>query len=260
VRQLDAGIAGIGEACEAMQGSIAQCHDSVKSLQGDVDDDTSRRRISTAAAALAASLATLEKVRANALLLSRDLDSLVSARVGGGVSSPGGSEGDDDESLLCPEARTLSVTEITEYLHERGIDFGDCLDTASLRRRYRLVAMGKYVDPEKQKLRDEFERKRAGEGLPREPLMPTRVLQDDPAASGGSAVVPDPHPGTSRVVVDRNRYIYEVKVDACKAHGADPDTIEVVCNGVVLEDHRRILDYPDMSQYRVELRKKKKTS
>ena len=54
----------------------------------------------------------------------------------------------------------IPVSEITEYLYEKEVDFSDCFDESSLQQRYRDVKSGSYDVIHKAKKKAELERRR----------------------------------------------------------------------------------------------------
>ena len=154
-----------------------------------------------------------------------------------------------------------TITEITEYLYDKGIDFSDCPDARSLRARYAAVREGSYVNPKQAKKRTEL-------GSLREQHMPSSVASSASAASSvpltggslpssgrcysseydGTAITPDPYPTMPRYAVAPWKYIWEVKEELCRQQGYEPSQMELLAGDKVLEDFRKVLDYPDLQR------------
>eukprot|EP00759_Apiculatamorpha_spiralis_P031580 PhF_6_TR33467/c0_g1_i1/m.48815 len=176
------------------------------------------------------------------------------------------------------EASKLSVTEITEFLHDKDVNFADCFDAASLRKRYVEVKSGKYEDASKRKKLHDLERKReeeiranATKAKQNSGTGPVRDFNQGGGSSnttnnnnssnsyGGSqstGLVQDPFPGAERKMVDPMKYVWEVKEEICKSKGMNPSLVDLWCGYTLLEDHRRVYDYPMVANNALEFRNK----
>eukprot|EP00008_Paramoeba_atlantica_P007566 CAMPEP_0201483338 /NCGR_PEP_ID=MMETSP0151_2-20130828/7556_1 /ASSEMBLY_ACC=CAM_ASM_000257 /TAXON_ID=200890 /ORGANISM="Paramoeba atlantica, Strain 621/1 / CCAP 1560/9" /LENGTH=364 /DNA_ID=CAMNT_0047866435 /DNA_START=142 /DNA_END=1236 /DNA_ORIENTATION=- len=166
------------------------------------------------------------------------------------------------------------VSEITQYLHENGVDFSDCFNAESLRARYRDVKSGAYRPVQKQKETDaaarrrELEAKEERQRQRQESSRSSTNTQQNQSSSqhssqnmnyGGSpsgGLMADPYPGAERRMCDPMKYVWEVKREICAGKSVNPEQMDIWVGGTKLEDHRRIHEYPQVQYSPMEFRVK----
>ena len=184
------------------------------------------------------------------------------------------SSGDAEPEVLEIEIETpeedIPITEITQALYEKGIDFADCHDAAALRQRYKDMKEGKF---DKQAPPQQQSQQRAAPSQPQAP----------PAGGGGydfggnqqrqqyqqqggynqssttteTGLAHDPHPGAQRKMLDPMKAVWEVKQSIAAENGVDANTIDLWSGPVKLEDHKRLYDYGSLVQTNpIEVRQK----
>jgi len=183
-------------------------------------------------------------------------------------SSDGASE-DLEIEIESPEEQRLSDTkpihEITQELHEKDIDFTDCLDASSLRRRYQEFLDGKV----KSKLEEARAKKQPKASTqtqqppnPRPPQSqsnyssPSGGYQPPPPNTNETGLATDPFPNGERKMIDPMQLVSQVKLDIAKEKNMDVNTIDIWSGHIRLEDHKRLYDYPTIQQFPLEVRQK----
>lgn len=175
-------------------------------------------------------------------------------------SSSGSGEIEVEAVEIEESVETKSITEITRELHERGIDFSDCMDAKSLRARYQDVLDGK-VKPPKPKAQPQ-------------PQPPPRSSYQAPSTSSSSSssyqqqqqrsapasnetgLTADPHPGAERRQIDSSKYVWEVKQEMAREKGFDPNSVDMWCGMIKMDDHKRIYEVPGVQSYPIQIRQK----
>lgn len=262
-------------------------------------DEERKRKLNAVASGIKAYCVRLGTVQGEAQKISTELDA-ISAMLKGGDDSltpsdkkenlakkiegneeriPEASVEIEDESgaqVLSDEddwAINLGEKGITEYLHRKGVDFSDCFDAESLRARYRLVASGKWDEIMVRKRATQNQQRRRAE-LRREKSQDRRnlfgaatagmVREENPTINyGGSTeqqVMNDPHPGAERRMVDPQRYVWELKAEVCRAKGVNPSSVDIWCAYGILDDSKRIYEYPQCQHSAIEMRMKGDTT
>lgn len=157
-------------------------------------------------------------------------------------------------------SETMSVGEITLYLHQKGADFSDCFDAAALRERFRYVRSGKYEEDQKGKTAARREQER----LVEEQAERERIAQMPPRpeyhqrSPGDAGVIPDPHPGARRDVVDPRMKIAQLKIEMCARYRVPAPEADLWCDGKLLDDERYVGEYPELERATLEIRPKGK--
>jgi hypothetical protein len=80
--------------------------------------------------------------------------------------------------------------------------------------------------------------------------------QQQAPPSNETGLTPDPHPGGVRKMVDPMKYVREVKAEVARDNNVDPANIDLWCNGVKLDDSKRLYEYQQVQHYRIEIRGK----
>ncbi|KNH09368.1 hypothetical protein XU18_0053 [Perkinsela sp. CCAP 1560/4] len=142
------------------------------------------------------------------------------------------SRGKRNDPLLIQFHRGYtSVTEITQFLYEKGVDFHQCRDAASLRNLYREVK--------------------------EDCLQKTKFSTISPETTAiDTAMIPDPHPGMDRHGIDPYELVGEVKIRMCRIYRLDNKQMDLLLNGKVLDDNKRICEYPQTKTFELTLRSK----
>ncbi|KAK7197699.1 hypothetical protein NESM_000721800 [Novymonas esmeraldas] len=165
---------------------------------------------------------------------------------------------------------TMKVTDITQELYERGVNFSDCMDARTLRQRYRDVLSGKVPTTANQAASS----KRFTEPLTEntsQPRMPPRGAppphqyqyqqqqqqqQQSGSNNAGSGITSDPYPNAHRKMVDPMKFVHEIKQELAVEKGIDASSVDLWSGKVKLEDHKRLYDYPSIQSYPIEVRQK----
>lgn len=166
-----------------------------------------------------------------------------------------------------PSIDDMSVTEITKELHEQNIDFSDCLDAKSLRKRYQDVRDGKLKPPEPVKKaipqqqqatpkRVESVTPPSNQSYSQDQNYEKYRQQQPPPNTTERGLTPDPHPGANRKMVDPMKFIWEVKVDLAKENNVKPEQIDLWCQKIRLDDSKRLYEYPQVQGNAIEIRQK----
>ena len=134
-----------------------------------------------------------------------------------------------------------SVTEITEELYNKGVDFSDCRDAKALRQRYKDVQAGK------------FQPKKAATPPPPPPPRSNPYTPPPPNTSE-KGLAQDPHPGSQRKMVDPNRLVGDLKLELSRENNLSPHTIGLFCAGVRMDETKRVSDYPQVQYHQIEIR------
>ena len=154
-----------------------------------------------------------------------------------------------------------TISEITEFLYDKNIDFADCYDANSLRRRYEEVNRGTYVDNKRGKKIAELCKLREKNT----PIDPTTLSNPNfrsksrafVSEEDATAITLDPYPSMQRYGVDPTKYVWEVKQELCRQKGYDPEQMEIVVGDTALEDYRKMGDYPQVQCSPVYIRNRK---
>jgi len=193
-------------------------------------------------------------------------------------SATGGSAAEPEVleiEIETPE-EDIPITDITQALYEKGIDFSDCHDAASLRQRYKDMKEGKFE--QKQAPPQQQTQQRAA------PSQPAYGGGGNTGSYGGNAGYPsneqrqqyqqqggynanstttetglafDPHPGAQRKMLDPMKAVWEVKQNIAAENGVDANTIDLWSGPIKLEDHKRLYDYGSLVQTNpIEVRQK----
>lgn len=186
-------------------------------------------------------------------------------------SSPSdGSIEDLEIEIESPEEKRLSDTkpihEITQELHEKDIDFTDCLDASSLRRRYQDVLDGK-IKSKADLAREKRQAPKAQTQTqqppnPRPPQQqssyssPSGGYQPPPPNTSETGLAADPFPNGERKMIDPMQLVSQVKLDIAREKNMDVNTFDIWSGHVRLEDHKRLYDYPTIQQFPLEVRQK----
>jgi hypothetical protein len=143
----------------------------------------------------------------------------------------------------------VPVTQITQELYERGIDFSDCHDAAGLRKRYTDVLAGKF---DKQEPPRQASSQRQAPPAPERPTQYQQQQSQQQGAPGWQQGTPnttetglafDPHPGAMRKMIDPMKAVWEVKQDVARENGVDPSQIDLWSGMLKLDDHKRLYEY-----------------
>lgn len=173
------------------------------------------------------------------------------------------------ESVEIEESSdSKSITDITRELHDKNIDFSDCMDSKSLRTRYQEYLDGKVKPPT-------FTPPKAKQAQPAQP--PRSAYQSQPPSSSPSSsssqprqqqqqqarpnttetgLTPDPHPGAERRQIDGSKFVWEVKAEMAREKGLDPQQLDMWCGMVKMEDQKRIYEVPGVQTYPIQIRQK----
>ncbi|CAJ1043950.1 hypothetical protein Q4I32_004896 [Leishmania shawi] len=163
---------------------------------------------------------------------------------------------------------TMKVTDITKELYERGINFSDCMDARTLRKRYRDVLSGKIPTTANQSSSS------ASKGFTEpltantnQPRMPQRAppqpnqyhyqhQQQSSTNSAGSGITNDPYPNAHRKMVDPMKFVYQIKQELALEKGIDARAVDLWSGKIKLDDNKRLYDYPSIQSYPIEVRQK----
>jgi hypothetical protein len=299
------------DMCNASRVSLKECNDMVARLSKTDVDDATKHKVNAVVSSLKAYCVRLGTVQGEAHSINADMDAIIkgawkkdtaSGETPATTSSTTTTSAEPAPEIIveAPEpvkkstsanviketeievettekpqaadaAATMSVTEITEYLHEKGVDFGDCFDAASLRERYRQVVSGKYEDTAKKKKLEELEKRRQAEQKTDRQYQRQQVKDEyrqpppPPAHAepqmnyGGSqeqGLMQDPYPGAERKMVDPMKFVWEVKAEFCKQKGINPNQADMWCGFTILEDHKRLYEYPQCQRAAIEIKMK----
>ena len=158
------------------------------------------------------------------------------------------------------------ITDITRELHDKGIDFSDCLDAKSLRKRYREYLDGKFAEQAQAAPRQKSQSPQT-DTPPKasDPKKSTSWYEDEKyqqyrqqAAPNQSekGVTIDPNPGANRRMIDPMKYVRELKVELAAEHNVPPERIDLWSGKMMLDDNRRVYEYPGIQHNPVEIRAK----
>ena len=162
----------------------------------------------------------------------------------------------------------MTAAELTEYLHEKSVDFSDCFNEDSLRQRYMDVKRGTYKAPKKVQLKEESRHVTSNEqkiSMIREPVVVQNTSNGNRSSErerfnyGGSSncgIMQDPYPGAERRMCDPMKYVWEVKQDICQGRGVNSSQVDIWCGPTKLEDHKRMYEYPQCQRTPMEVRMK----
>ena len=121
---------------------------------------------------------------------------------------------------------TVPITKITEYLYYKGIDFGHCTDSNKLRELYHKI----------------LAREKSHDFTCRE--------------SQSTTMIKDPYPELERHAINPYHFVWEVKYELCRKSRVDQAQMDLVLNGKVLDDNKRICEYPHTSTFKLFLQSK----
>jgi hypothetical protein len=177
--------------------------------------------------------------------------------------------GGEDPEILEIEIETpeedIPITEITQALYEKGIDFSDCHDAAALRQRFKDMKAGKFdqqqAPPQQQQQRAAPSQPSYGGGAPQQHQQQQQYQQqggyNSQSTTNETGLAADPHPGAQRKMLDPMKAVWEVKQNIAQENGVDASTIDLWSGPVKLEDHKRLYDYGAMVQTNpIEVRQK----
>lgn len=166
-----------------------------------------------------------------------------------------------DSAAQQGPADTMSITQITQDLYERGVNFSDCLDAKTLRQRYRDVLAGKV-----QGAANPAASKKPQQQYTNQPPPPPRPqyqqassqqsYQQQPPNTTETGIASDPYPNAHRKMIDPMKYVWEVKNELAVEKSIDPKSVELWSGKIRLEDHKRLYDYPSIQSYPIEVRQK----
>ena len=193
-----------------------------------------------------------------------------------------------DDSLNAIKAEETSIAEITSILHEKGIDFTDCREAKSLRQRYKEYLDGSFdhlkhkgIPPQQNKqqpnsppsysnsgnnnsstssynsgYQQQYQQQSyagptGGAGQPH----PSYGQQQTPNTSE-TGLAHDPHPGAIRKQIDTQRYVRDIKDEIAKENGVQATQIDLWSGMTLLEDHKRLYEYPNLQANPIEVRQK----
>lgn len=162
----------------------------------------------------------------------------------------------DEAPQTKSPADTMSITEITKDLYERGINFADCLDAKSLRQRYRDVLAGRVNPPAPPKSTPDRSASYNTTSQPPPPPRPQYQQQQQQSNTTETGIAHDPHPGADRRMIDPMKFVWEVKQEFSKEKGVDPNNVALWSGKTLLEDHKRLYDYPSIQSFPIEVRQK----
>lgn len=168
------------------------------------------------------------------------------------VEVPRGEEPEEDV------AATKKITDITTELFEAGVNFSDCLDAASLRRRYRDYLSGRVAATATQTPKKPFtEPLTTNVEQPRMPPRTQAHYQQSQSPPGpGDGLAHDPFPNAHRKMVDPMKCIWELKAELAAERGIDASSVDLWSGKVKLEDHKRFYEYPKVQNHPIEVRQK----
>jgi len=179
-----------------------------------------------------------------------------------------------EETAPTPQQvpQEISVQDITEYLHGKSIDFSDCYDEESLKKRYLEVKSGTYRPLAKVKTsmtRSEEKTVTKSHGICpiREPpshdnsyssQSSGRNNQENMNYGGSSkgAIMGDPYPGAERRMCDPMKFVWEVKQDICRGRGVNSSQVDIWVGPLRLDDTKRMYEYPQCQRTPMEVRMK----
>ena len=159
---------------------------------------------------------------------------------------------------------SMSITDITTALHQKAVDFSDCFDAKSLRRRYQDVLDGKFP-PQKPEKKGGVtaQEQRNQPPVPKSPTAPHQSFQDEYQRSSRSqanttetGLAQDPYPGALRKAIDPMKYVWQVKKELGEEQHFSPDSVDLFANGVKLDDNRRLYEYPGLRNCAIDVRQK----
>ena len=145
------------------------------------------------------------------------------------------------------------MTEITRELHEKGVNFSDCLDAKSLRQRYQDFLDGKFVASKKPPPPPP-----APEPAPARRPTNNQYYQQEQRKPNTSEtnLATDPYPNAERRMIDPMKFVWQVKQEVCSEKGVDPNNFDLWSGKVRLEDSKRLVDFPTIQSHPLELRPK----
>lgn len=185
----------------------------------------------------------------------------IEIEVEGDASPPpsGNGKADAAASVSSP-ADTMSITDITKDLYERGVNFADCLDAQSLRRRYRDVLEGRFATQKPTSTsapRTEQSQSAQPPPPPRAQMHQQQYQQQSRTPNTSeTGLANDPYPNAHRKMIDPMKYVWEVKQELSKEKNIDPNSVDLWSGKIRLEDHKRLYDYPTIQNYPIEVRQK----
>lgn len=205
----------------------------------------------------------------DAMKNAKPVESVEAEKVSGGGSSKSGETQPEELEIEIEvdepsPADDVPVTQITQELYEKGIDFADCTDAKSLRKRYADVLAGKYDAPAPPQ---QAQRQTPPQSHSRPPQQQQQTHQGGYGGNqaggyqgyGGSGynsqsqttetgLAFDPHPGAQRKMIDPNKPVWEVKNEVARENGVDPNTVDLWAGTVLLADHKRLYEYGSLVQ------------
>ena len=135
------------------------------------------------------------------------------------------------------------VSEITDELFTKNIDFSDCRDAKQLRNRYRDFLNGKLSPPQAKPQR-----------ATQPPPPPRDTYTPPPNNYTEKGMQADPYPNAQRKMVDPNRLVGDLKLEMAREHKISPYTIGMFVAGIRMDENKRISDYPQVQHNQIELR------
>ncbi|EPY24021.1 hypothetical protein STCU_07354 [Strigomonas culicis] len=163
------------------------------------------------------------------------------------------------EAAKSDPVDTMKITDITQDLYEKGVNFSDCLDAQSLRQRYRDVLSGKIPYRATQKAQNPYTEPLNDATLANPACRPDRRLLGTaatPPNTSETGITNDPYPNAQRKMVDPMRYVHEIKAELALEKGIDANSVDLWSGKTKLEDHKRLYDYPSIQSYPIEVRQK----
>jgi hypothetical protein len=166
--------------------------------------------------------------------------------------------------------------------HEKGIDFTDCREAKTLRQRYKDFLDGKFQTTKQAPPRVNTQ----------QPPSPSSSSSSNASSSYGSGysqqynqqsyagpaggagqphpsygqqptpnttetgLAHDPHPGAVRKQIDTQRYVKDIKEEIAKENGISASQIDLWSGMTLLEDHKRLYEYPNLQANPIEVRQK----
>lgn len=176
-------------------------------------------------------------------------------------------EVEEDAAKGSSPADSMSITDITKDLYERGVNFSDCLDAKSLRQRYRDVLAGRIATTTTATSKPAAASASANSSqynTTQQPPPPPRPQyhqqqyqqQQPPPNTSETGLAHDPYPNAHRKMIDPMKYVWEVKQELSKEKNIDPNSVDLWSGKSKLEDHKRLYDYPSIQSYPIEVRQK----
>jgi hypothetical protein len=171
-------------------------------------------------------------------------------------SSPSGSSAASSSpaSGFSKQVENKSVTEITRELHEKGVNFSDCMDAKTLRQRYQdyldgKIATAKATPPPPPP-------QQAARRPANNTYYEQQQQQQRTPNTTETGLASDPYPNAERKMIDPMKYVWQVKQEYCAEKGVDPQTFDLWSGKVRLDDSKRLIDFPTIQNFPLEMRQK----